>query len=216
MAAATTAPSISQNGGSVAPKNSITSRFSAMFDKLSPSDSSKSPPQDRHESGQGTPAQAQSQSISKGARQSLPKSQSYNNAKGNQHREPNTEHVGDGKRLDHKDSRVGEAVREALPPRNQIWKSGGDEVIAKRPEEKGIGGRNENLSAEDFEPLRILGTGTFARVWQVKMKDVQKEKDIGFGENKVYALKVLRKDQGLLRSLRSVVEFWERGEANWL
>lgn len=50
--------------------------------------------------------------------------------------------------------------------------------------------------------MRILGTGTFARVWQVKMRDGRKEREVGFGENKVYALKVLRKDQGLFLSIR--------------
>lgn len=172
MAAATTAPNISQ-------KNSRFPGISAMFDKLSPSD---------HSSCTST------QSTSKPSRASLPTSQSHNNSKGNQNRDSHNEHVGDGKRLDHKDSRIA----EQLPSRAEIWKQGGDEAIAKRPEEKGIGGRSESLVAEDFEPLRILGTGTFARVWQVKMKNAQKEKEIGFGEGKVYALKVLRKDQGLL------------------
>lgn len=195
MAAATTAPTISQNGTtSAAPKPSITSRFSAIFDKLSPSDHSSQPPKDKN---QGTPAQAQSQSISKPRRQSLPTSQSHNNKKGNQEREAHDEHLG-GRELGQRDS----SVAEQLPSRNQIWRSGGDEAIARRPEEKGIGGRNETLTAEDFEPLRILGTGTFARVWQVKMRDGRKEREVGFGENKVYALKVLRKDQGLFLSIR--------------
>ena len=121
------------------------------------------------------------------------------------------EHIGDGERLDHKDSKVGEKLSIPQNKANQL-QDGGDEAIAKRPEEKGIGGRSDDLTAEDFEELRILGTGTFARVWQVRMKDPQKESKLGLGEGRVYALKVLRKDQGLFaHTLPSLVVWWGKG-----
>ncbi|EAS31296.3 AGC/PKA protein kinase [Coccidioides immitis RS] len=44
-----------------------------------------------------------------------------------------------------------------------------------------------NLKVEDFELLKTLGTGTFARVWLVRLKNV-KDKN-----NSIFALKVLRK-----------------------
>lgn len=72
----------------------------------------------------------------------------------------------------------------------EIFRKGGDEAVAKPAEKKGLGLRSEHLQASDFEALRILGTGTFARVWLTKLRDPPKGEN-----NKVYALKVLRKDQ---------------------
>lgn len=196
MAAATTAPNINAPSKG----SGFGNRISAMFDKLSPSDRKS----DRDSTQETTPqvdvgdhsAIAKNESKYKKA-PSLPRSQSHNNAKGNTRRDfDHQEHVGDGERLDHKDSKVGEKLSIPQNKADQL-KDGGDEAIAKRPEEKGIGGRSGDLTAEDFEELRILGTGTFARVWQVKMKDPEKERKLGFGEGRVYALKVLRKDQGL-------------------
>lgn len=196
MAATTTAPSISAPSKG----SSFGNRISAMFDKLSPSDRIS----DRDSTQESTPQvdvddhPPVAKNESKSAKpRSLPRSQSHNNAKGNTRRDlDHQEHVGDGERLDHKDSKVGEKLSLPQNKSDQL-KDGGDEAIAKRPEEKGIGGRSDDLTAEDFEALRILGTGTFARVWQVKMKDPEKERELGLGEGRVYALKVLRKDQGL-------------------
>lgn len=45
----------------------------------------------------------------------------------------------------------------------------------------------QKLTIDDFELLKTLGTGTFARVWLVRLKGTKE------GEGQVYALKVLRK-----------------------
>ena len=207
MAAATTAPSTS-----VSSKGSrFGAGISAMLDKLSPSDRKS----DRDSTQESTPqvdvddhpptAKNESKNMKP---PSLPRSQSHNNAQGNTRRNlDHQEHVGDGERLDHKDSKVGEKLSIPQNKANQL-QDGGDEAIAKRPEEKGIGGRSDDLTAEDFEELRILGTGTFARVWQVKMKDPQKERKLGLGEGRVYALKVLRKDQGLFAHILPSLVVW--------
>ena len=50
------------------------------------------------------------------------------------------------------------------------------------------------LQIGDFDLLRTLGTGTFARVWLVKPKD--KNKVAPGKKNLVYALKILRKADG--------------------
>lgn len=214
MAAATTAPNIS----APAKGSSFGHRISAMFDKLSPSDRKS----DRDSTQESTPQvnvddhPPVAKNESKITRpSSLPRSQSHNNAKGNTRRDvDHQEHVGDGERLDHKDSKVGEKLSIPQNKADQL-KDGGDEAIAKRPEEKGIGGRSDDLTAEDFEELRILGTGTFARVWQVKMKDPEKERKLGLGEGRVYALKVLRKDQGLFAHIYSHLWWcYGRMEAN--
>lgn len=59
-------------------------------------------------------------------------------------------------------------------------------VMASR--EEGMGAAKEVLGVADFEMVRILGTGTFARVWLVRMKNPRNE-----DEKQVFALKVLRK-----------------------
>ncbi|KAH8423463.1 cAMP-dependent protein kinase [Aspergillus melleus] len=60
-------------------------------------------------------------------------------------------------------------------------------VITERPEEKHLGISTRSLTVDDFALLKTLGTGTFARVWLVRMKDEVQRRD------KVYALKILRK-----------------------
>lgn len=62
------------------------------------------------------------------------------------------------------------------------------EEIDKDPEKKIVGHSSKLLREEDFELIKTLGTGTFARVWLVRLKDAQ-EKD----HDKVFALKKLRK-----------------------
>ncbi|KAH7112896.1 kinase-like domain-containing protein [Dendryphion nanum] len=53
--------------------------------------------------------------------------------------------------------------------------------------QKTVGHSSQTLRQEDFELIKTLGTGTFARVWLVRLQD-EREKD-----QKVFALKVLRK-----------------------
>ncbi|KAI9762014.1 MAG: v-type proton ATPase 16 kDa proteolipid subunit 2 [Chaenotheca gracillima] len=60
--------------------------------------------------------------------------------------------------------------------------------ITTDPASKELGASSRELSADDFDLLRTLGTGTFARVWLVRLANRGKE-----DENKVFALKVLRK-----------------------
>ncbi|PBP20193.1 PcPKA2, PKA catalytic subunit [Diplocarpon rosae] len=52
-----------------------------------------------------------------------------------------------------------------------------------------LGRSSRGLSVHDFELIRTLGTGTFARVWLVRLANSTMEED----RDKVYALKVLRK-----------------------
>jgi protein kinase A len=65
------------------------------------------------------------------------------------------------------------------------------EIADKSPNEKKLGKSSKTLSLSDFELVKTLGTGTFARVWMVKLAN-PKEED----REKVFALKVLRKSEG--------------------
>ena len=60
--------------------------------------------------------------------------------------------------------------------------------IAQSPSKKPVGHSSKYLRKEDFDLIKTLGTGTFARVWLAKIAN-RKEKDT----NKVFALKILRK-----------------------
>ncbi|TVY33876.1 cAMP-dependent protein kinase catalytic subunit [Lachnellula subtilissima] len=70
------------------------------------------------------------------------------------------------------------ASQHTLPP----------EEIQLDPRNKELGRSSKGLCVRDFELVRTLGTGTFARVWLVRLAD-PKEED----RDKVFALKVLRK-----------------------
>jgi protein kinase A len=56
------------------------------------------------------------------------------------------------------------------------------------PADKPVGHSSKVLRQDDFELIKTLGTGTFARVWLVRLKDAKPG-----DENKVFALKILRK-----------------------
>ncbi|KAF2733816.1 Pkinase-domain-containing protein [Polyplosphaeria fusca] len=56
------------------------------------------------------------------------------------------------------------------------------------PERKMVGHSSNVLRQEDFELVKTLGTGTFARVWLVRLSNPRQG-----DENKVFALKILRK-----------------------
>ena len=60
--------------------------------------------------------------------------------------------------------------------------------VAANPSKKPVGHSSKYLRKEDFELIKTLGTGTFARVWLTKLAN-RKDKD----SNKVFALKILRK-----------------------
>ena len=60
--------------------------------------------------------------------------------------------------------------------------------VAASPNKKPVGHSSKYLRKEDFELVKTLGTGTFARVWLVKIANRKKEDN-----NKVFALKILRK-----------------------
>ncbi|KAK5153774.1 hypothetical protein LTR04_006170 [Oleoguttula sp. CCFEE 6159] len=60
--------------------------------------------------------------------------------------------------------------------------------IAIDPAKKIVGHSSKHLRCEDFELIKTLGTGTFARVWLVRLA-APKEGD----QDKIFALKVLRK-----------------------
>ncbi|KAF1919386.1 kinase-like domain-containing protein [Ampelomyces quisqualis] len=56
------------------------------------------------------------------------------------------------------------------------------------PDKKVVGHSSKVLREEDFELIKTLGTGTFARVWLVRLKDATSQ-----DQDKVFALKILRK-----------------------
>lgn len=56
------------------------------------------------------------------------------------------------------------------------------------PQKKPVGHSSKLLRREDFDLVKTLGTGTFARVWLARLSD-RKNAD----SNKVFALKILRK-----------------------
>lgn len=60
--------------------------------------------------------------------------------------------------------------------------------VAESPNKKPVGHSSKYLRKDDFDLIKTLGTGTFARVWLAKIAN-RKEKDT----NKVFALKILRK-----------------------
>ncbi|MCJ1286867.1 serine/threonine protein kinase, AGC [Xylographa opegraphella] len=69
-------------------------------------------------------------------------------------------------------------LAEPLPPKE----------IAENPKHKQLGGSSHQLRIDDFELVKTLGTGTFARVWLARLaKPADEDKD------KVFALKILRK-----------------------
>jgi serine/threonine protein kinase len=63
------------------------------------------------------------------------------------------------------------------------------EEIIVSPEKKVIGHSSKVLKRNDFELVTTLGTGTFARVWLVKLSNLKNPED----QKKVFALKILRK-----------------------
>ncbi|ORY12919.1 kinase-like domain-containing protein [Clohesyomyces aquaticus] len=60
--------------------------------------------------------------------------------------------------------------------------------IADGGDERVVGHSSRVLRQDDFELIKTLGTGTFARVWLVRLNSSQPE-----DQNKVFALKILRK-----------------------
>lgn len=56
------------------------------------------------------------------------------------------------------------------------------------PQKKPVGHSSKVLRKEDFELIKTLGTGTFARVWLTKLANRKNGED-----KKVFALKILRK-----------------------
>ncbi|KAF1985427.1 Pkinase-domain-containing protein [Aulographum hederae CBS 113979] len=58
--------------------------------------------------------------------------------------------------------------------------------IVRDPDQKQVG-HSTHLRLQDFELIKTLGTGTFARVWLARLLSKQGD------SNKVYALKILRK-----------------------
>ncbi|KAF2171794.1 hypothetical protein M409DRAFT_63371 [Zasmidium cellare ATCC 36951] len=63
------------------------------------------------------------------------------------------------------------------------------EEIHVDPQKKPVGHSSKVLRKEDFELIKTLGTGTFARVWLTKLAN-RRNRD---NDKKVFALKILRK-----------------------
>ncbi|KAI9832168.1 MAG: hypothetical protein M1819_004519 [Sarea resinae] len=72
--------------------------------------------------------------------------------------------------------------------------------ITQRPSDKRLGHSSRSLRVEDFRLLKTVGTGTFARVWLVRLADPPEG-----GEDKVFALKILRKADKHVRNERNVL-----------
>jgi len=64
--------------------------------------------------------------------------------------------------------------------------------ITVDPQNKPVGHSSKVLRKDDFELIKTLGTGTFARVWLTKLAQSKKSGSADLG-NKVFALKILRK-----------------------
>ena len=62
-----------------------------------------------------------------------------------------------------------------------------DEIVVD-PQNKPVGHSSKHLRRDDFDLVKTLGTGTFARVWMVKLANRKEDT-----KNKVFALKILRK-----------------------
>ncbi|KAI9676127.1 MAG: serine/threonine protein kinase, AGC [Caeruleum heppii] len=84
----------------------------------------------------------------------------------------------------------GEAARDQLAQLSSESRLLPPTEIDQDPAEKQLGKSSRNLQLSDFELLRTLGTGTFARVWLARLTRPGHE-DID--ANKVFALKILRK-----------------------
>jgi len=64
--------------------------------------------------------------------------------------------------------------------------------VAANPSKKPVGHSSKYLRKEDFDCVKTLGTGTFARVWLAKIASTSRKGNDGYG-GKVFALKILRK-----------------------
>lgn len=73
--------------------------------------------------------------------------------------------------------------------------------VAQDTKKKHLGQSSRALSIKDFELAKTLGTGTFARVWLVRLANPSQE-----DRHKVFALKVLRKAEGKYEL--QFVEMW--------
>lgn len=62
-----------------------------------------------------------------------------------------------------------------------------DQIVVD-PQKKPVGHSSKVLRKEDFDLIKTLGTGTFARVWLTKLSNRKDD-----AANKVFALKILRK-----------------------
>lgn len=60
--------------------------------------------------------------------------------------------------------------------------------IAEDPRNKKLGASSKQLCLQDFDLVKTLGTGTFARVWLARLAGASKQ-----DKDKVFALKILRK-----------------------
>ena len=65
--------------------------------------------------------------------------------------------------------------------------------IAVSPSKKPVGQSSKVLRREDFDLIKTLGTGTFARVWLAKIANAGAYRKGNNDNNKVFALKILRK-----------------------
>ena len=136
---------------------------------------------------------------------------------------PSFSHQGSDSNLSHRPGPLSEGHKSESVQNNAEkcdiiqWSQGGGnlrpEDVAKDPNEKCVGQSAPHLSFNDFELIKILGTGklsirhirfkaddkvagTFARVWLVRLKNAKEEE-----RNRVFALKVLRKAEGMFTQI---------------
>lgn len=88
------------------------------------------------------------------------------------------------------------AAREDEKQRLESWedskRSLQPDEIAVDPQQKVVGHSSKYLRRQDFDLLKTLGTGTFARVWLVKLSGRKTGSGSDGGKN-IFALKILRK-----------------------
>ncbi|KAI9729821.1 MAG: serine/threonine protein kinase, AGC [Cirrosporium novae-zelandiae] len=90
--------------------------------------------------------------------------------------------ITDGSRKDH--HQKGNVIDESSEESRTLSPA----EIAEDSKQKGIGTSSKDLCLGDFELIKTLGTGTFARVWLARLHHPSAGE-----EGKVYALKILRK-----------------------
>ncbi|QKX63546.1 uncharacterized protein TRUGW13939_10717 [Talaromyces rugulosus] len=93
--------------------------------------------------------------------------------------EPGAQYKCDGNNADQEKQQISSVLVSPKNPSDGY-------AVADSPGVRHLGESSHGLSVYDFELIKTLGTGTFARVWLTRLKNSPRK-------DKVYALKILRK-----------------------